>query len=77
MSVGIPILNSQTNSEVLKLLECCDHENYVAGNVGSAIEKIYSLYERKNKLSFRPLNHFNRDVEYRKIVNMVDKLVAS
>jgi len=75
MSIGIPILNSQTNEEVLTLLEGEDHVNYRAGNVQSAIDKILFLYKRKGELKFKPDVRFNRELEYKKIIALVDSLV--
>lgn len=71
MSVGIPILNSQKNEEVLGLLSEIEHVNYQAGNVNHAIEKILSLYHNKDKMCFKPNIRFNRDIEYEKIINLL------
>ncbi|MFT5716042.1 MAG: glycosyltransferase involved in cell wall biosynthesis [Oleiphilaceae bacterium] len=75
MSIGIPILNSQKSEEILELLDTIDHENYEAGNVESAMDKIMSFYNRRNTLKFSPNEKFNREVEYVKIVNMIDGLI--
>lgn len=74
MSVGIPILNSQTNKEVLELLNEIEHENYIAGNVSSAVEKILCLYRRRDNMEFHPNIQFNREVEYKKIINLLGQL---
>ena len=76
MSIGVPILNSQTNPEVLELLKTVDHENYLAGNVDSATKSIVKLYNRKTKLSFKPNDSFNRDIEYQKILHLISKLIG-
>lgn len=75
MSVGIPILNSQKNTEVLELLSEIDHENYQAGNVNHAIEKILSLYQKRDDMCFKPNIRFNRDIEYRKIICLLGQLL--
>ncbi len=75
MSIGIPILNSQNNSEVLELLEDVDHENYIAGNIESAYEKIDLLYKNKNELKFQPNSKFNRSNEYKKITKLINGLL--
>ncbi|WIH20122.1 glycosyltransferase [Photobacterium damselae] len=77
MSLGIPILNSQTNTEVLDLLETLDHENYIAGNVDSAYNKIISFFERRDELTFKPNKNFNRDIEYKRIIDLIDRLIKN
>lgn len=75
MSVGIPVLNSQKNIEVLELLNEVEHVNYEAGNVNDAVEKILYLYNKKSGLFFKPNARFNRDIEYIKITNLLGQLL--
>ena len=75
MSVGIPILNSQRNEEVLELLQGKDHENYISGDFKDATDKILSMYNRRLELNFKPDIRFDREVEYKKIFNLVEEML--
>ena len=75
LSVGIPIINSQTNEEVLDLLKSVDHSNYKAGSVDDFISAFYSVYSRRDKLKFNPNSRFDREVEYLKIDSLIDNIL--
>tara|TARA_B100001173_G_C15987485_1_gene547443 strand:- start:270 stop:1430 length:1161 start_codon:yes stop_codon:yes gene_type:complete len=77
LSVGIPIINSQTNKEVLNLLKSVDHANYDAGSVDNFIVAFNSLYLKRDRLRFKPNSQFDRNIEYLKITKLVDNMLEN
>lgn len=75
LSLGIPILNSQKNKEVIELLKSVDSEYYLAESVLACKASITNLYNRKETLSFLPNKEFDRVIGYQKITTLIDKLV--
>ena len=75
LSVGIPIINSQTNEEVLTLLKSIDHANYEAGSVEDFVAAFNSLYSRRDTLTFKPNSQFDRGTEYQKINYLIDNVL--
>lgn len=75
LSIGIPILNSQSNPEVLDLLKTVHNANYEAGNVEDAKLKIIGLFNSRDSLSFYPNSNFDRKAEYGKIKEIIRDLL--
>ncbi|WP_301673795.1 glycosyltransferase [Neisseria blantyrii] len=76
MALQKPILNSQTNTEVLGLLNLLPHENYRSGDVDSFVQAAKDILKRKNDpiQSDEIVRRFRRDISYRKIVNLIERL---
>ncbi|WP_118812512.1 glycosyltransferase [Neisseria meningitidis] len=76
MALQKPILNSQTNAEVLGLLNLLPHENYRSGDVDSFVQAAKDILKRKNDpvQSDEIVRRFRRDISYRKIVNLIERL---
>lgn len=77
LSVGIPIINSQTNKEVRTLLRSVDHANYKAGSVDDFVVAFTSLYARRDSLTFKPDSQFDRETEYLKINSLIDNVLEN
>ncbi|WP_304674628.1 glycosyltransferase [Neisseria blantyrii] len=76
MALQKPILNSQTNTEVLGLLNLLPHENYRSGDMDSFVQAAKDILKRKNDpiQSDEIVRRFRRDISYRKIVNLIERL---
>ncbi|HEZ3730210.1 TPA: glucosaminyl-a1,3-N,N'-diacetylbacillosaminyl-a1-diphospho-di-trans,octa-cis-undecaprenol synthase PglH, partial [Neisseria meningitidis] len=76
MALQKPVLNSQTNAEVLGLLNLLPHENYRSGDVDSFVQAAKNILKRKNDpvQSDEIVRRFRRDISYRKIVNLIERL---
>lgn len=76
MALQKPILNSQTNAEVLGLLNLLPHENYRSGDVDSFVQAAKDILKRKSDpvQSDEIVRRFKRDVAYQKIVNLIERL---
>lgn len=76
MALQKPILNSQNNAEVLGLLNLLPHENYRSGDVDSFVQAAKNILKRKNDpvQSDEIVRRFRRDISYRKIVNLIERL---
>ncbi|HHS1439765.1 TPA: glycosyltransferase [Neisseria meningitidis] len=76
MALQKPVLNSQTNAEVLSLLNLLPHENYRSGDVDGFIQAAKNILKRKNDpvQSEEIVRRFKRDVAYQKIVNLIERL---
>lgn len=76
MALQKPILNSQTNAEVLGLLNLLPHENYCSGDTDSFARAAESLMAKQNGAiqSDEIARRFKRDISYRKIVNLIERL---
>ncbi|MBW3879680.1 glycosyltransferase [Neisseria meningitidis] len=76
MALQKPVLNSQTNAEVLDLLNLLPHENYRSGDVDSFARAAESLMAKQNGAvqSDEIVRRFRRDISYRKIVNLIERL---
>lgn len=76
MALQKPVLNSQTNAEVLGLLNLLPHENYRSGDVDSFVQAAKDILKRKNDpvQSDEIVRRFRRDISYRKIVNLIERL---
>ncbi|HGO7208360.1 TPA: glycosyltransferase [Neisseria meningitidis] len=76
MALQKPILNSQTNAEVLDLMNLLPHENYRSGDVDSFVQAAKDILKRKNDpvQSDEIVRRFRRDISYRKIVNLIERL---
>lgn len=76
MALQKPVLNSQTNAEVLSLLNLLPHENYRSGDVDSFVQAAKDILKRKNDpvQSDEIVRRFRRDISYRKIVNLIERL---
>lgn len=76
MALQKPVLNSQTNAEVLDLLNLLPHENYRSGDVDSFVQAAKDILKRKNDpvQSDEIVRRFRRDISYRKIVNLIERL---
>jgi len=77
LAMGIPLLNSQCNPEVLQLLEGVDHENYDSGSIKSFKLAFRRLYARRAQLKRRPNPLFSRVLQYSKIIDLVSNLLRS
>ena len=73
-SIGIPILNSQTNKELLNLLQHHDHINYLAGNVKSCEEAIQRFIDLKDTMYFKPKKAFFRQNTYPEMIKFIADL---
>jgi glycosyltransferase involved in cell wall biosynthesis len=76
LSIGIPIINSQDNKEVLSLLKSVDHANYQAGSVDNFVRAFNELYSKREKLSFKPNSKFDRAREYPKIKKLINHVLS-
>jgi glycosyltransferase involved in cell wall biosynthesis len=76
LAMGIPVINSQENSEVLGLLDMVCHENYKAGSVASFKQAFKKIYQRRGSLKFHPNNKFDRSIEYKKIDAIIEKVLV-
>ncbi len=76
MALQKPVLNSQTNAEVLDLLNLLPHENYRSGDVDGFVQAAKDILKRKNDpvQSDEIVRRFKRDVAYQKIVNLIERL---
>ncbi|WP_407074687.1 glycosyltransferase [Neisseria bergeri] len=76
MALQKPVLNSQTNAEVLDLLNLLPHENYRSGDVDGFVQAAKDILKRKNDpvQSEEIVRRFKRDVAYQKIVNLIERL---
>ena len=76
MALQKPVLNSQTNAEVLDLLNLLPHENYRSGDADSFARAAESLMAKQNGAiqSDEIVRRFRRDISYRKIVNLIERL---
>lgn len=76
MALRKPVLNSQTNAEVLNLLNLLPHENYRSGDADSFARAAKSLMAKQNGAiqSDEIVRRFRRDISYRKIVNLIERL---
>ncbi|MBW3863316.1 glycosyltransferase family 4 protein [Neisseria meningitidis] len=76
MALQKPVLNSQTNAEVLDLLNLLPHENYRSGDADSFARAAESLIAKQNGAiqSDEIFRRFRRDISYRKIVNLIERL---
>ena len=76
MALQKPVLNSQTNAEVLDLLNLLPHENYRSGDMDSFVQAAKNILKRKNDpvQSDEIVRRFRRDISYRKIVNLIERL---
>ena len=77
LALGIPLINSQNSPEVLELLEDVDHENYDPGSVRSFKMAFARIYNRRKELRFRPSSRFIRDVEYRRIAQLISTVLRA
>lgn len=75
LALGIPLINSQENAEVRELILSSDHENYKAGSVESFKVAFKKIYNRKDNLKYRPSDLFNRDIQYKKIGDLIGGLI--
>ena len=76
MALQKPVLNSQTNAEVLDLLNLLPHENYRSGDADSFARAAESLMAKQNGAiqSDEIVRRFRRDISYQKIVNLIERL---
>ncbi len=76
MALQKPVLNSQTNAEVLGLLNLLPHENYRSGDADSFARAAESLMAKQNGAvqSDEIVRRFRRDISYQKIVNLIERL---
>ena len=76
MALQKPVLNSQTNAEVLDLMNLLPHENYRSGDVDGFVQAAKNILKRKNDpvQSDEIVRRFRRDVAYQKIVNLIERL---
>lgn len=76
MALQKPVLNSQTNAEVLDLMNLLPHENYRSGDVDGFVQAAKNILKRKNDpvQSDEIVRRFRRDVVYQKIVNLIERL---
>ncbi|HFC5899895.1 TPA: glycosyltransferase, partial [Neisseria lactamica] len=76
MALQKPVLNSQTNAEVLDLMNLLPHENYRSGDVDGFVQAAKDILKRKNDpvQSDEIVRRFRRDVAYQKIVNLIERL---
>ena len=76
MALQKPVLNSQTNAEVLDLLNLLPHENYRSGDADSFARAAESLMAKQNGAiqSDEIIRRFRRDISYQKIVNLIERL---
>lgn len=77
LALGIPLINSQKSLEVLDLLQDIDHENYAPGSVRSFKSAFFRIYNRREELRFRPSSCFVRDVQYRRIEQLLSTVLES
>lgn len=76
MALQKPVLNSQTNAEVLDLLNLLPHANYRSGDADGFVQAAKDILKRKNDpvQSDEIVRRFKRDVAYQKIVNLIERL---
>lgn len=76
MALQKPILNSQVNDEVAEVLTLLPHADYRSGDVDSFIQAAKDILARKNDSvqSDEIVRRFRRDISYRKIVNLIERL---
>ncbi|MCG3362168.1 glycosyltransferase [Neisseria meningitidis] len=76
MALQKPVLNSQTNAEVLDLLNLLPHANYLSGDADGFVQAAKDILKRKNDpvQSDEIVRRFRRDISYRKIVNLIERL---
>ena len=76
MALQKPILNSQVNDEVAKVLTLLPHANYRSGDVDGFVQAAKDILKRKNDpvQSEEIIRRFKRDVAYQKIVNLIERL---
>lgn len=76
MALEKPILNSQVSSEVDEILTLLPHADYRSGDVNSFISAARSILKHKEDPvnSEEIVRRFKRDVSYRKIVNLIERL---
>lgn len=76
LAIGIPIINSQENPEVLALLQSVTHANYTPGSTTSFKEAFKNIYRIRESLKFHPDIRFDRSIEYKKIEQLIDSLLT-
>ncbi|EMR8372114.1 glycosyltransferase [Neisseria gonorrhoeae] len=76
MALQKPILNSQVHDEVAEVLTLLPHENYRSGDVDGFVQAAKDILKRKNDpvQSDEIVRRFRRDISYRKIVNLIERL---
>lgn len=76
MALQKPILNSQVNDEVAEVLTLLPHANYRSGDVDGFVRAAKDILKRKNDpvQSEEIVRRFKRDISYRKIVNLIERL---
>lgn len=76
MALQKPILNSQVNDEVAKVLTLLPYANYRSGDVDGFVQAAKDILKRKNDpvRSEEIVRRFKRDVAYQKIVNLIERL---
>lgn len=76
MALQKPILNSQVNDEVAEVLTLLPHANYRSGDVDGFVRAAKDILKRKNDpvQSDEIVRRFRRDISYRKIVNLIERL---
>ncbi|HFC0711281.1 TPA: glycosyltransferase [Neisseria gonorrhoeae] len=76
MALQKPILNSQVHDEVAEVLTLLPHENYRSGDVDGFVRAAKDILKRKNDpvQSDEIVRRFRRDISYRKIVNLIERL---
>ncbi|HGJ8696730.1 TPA: glycosyltransferase [Neisseria gonorrhoeae] len=76
MALQKPILNSQVHDEVAEVLTLLPHENYRSGDVDGFVQAAKDILKRKNDpvQSEEIVRRFRRDISYRKIVNLIERL---
>ncbi|RPC81832.1 hypothetical protein JY92_10940 [Neisseria meningitidis] len=76
MALQKPILNSQVNDEVAKVLTLLPYANYRSGDVDGFVQAAKDILKRKNDpvQSEEIVRRFKRDVAYQKIVNLIERL---
>ncbi|HEZ0796502.1 TPA: glycosyltransferase [Neisseria meningitidis] len=76
MALQKPILNSQVNDEVAKVLTLLPYANYRSGDVDGFVQAAKDILKRKNDpvQSDEIVRRFRRDISYRKIVNLIERL---
>ena len=76
LSLGKPIISSQNCEEVKKLLSSVDSEFYRSGSIdsfSSSVKKMLSSIS--NNMRSKPNPLFNRELSYKEIVSLVDRVL--
>ncbi|EGV37385.1 glycosyltransferase [Neisseria weaveri] len=76
MALQKPILNSQVHPEVEEVLNLVPHVNYQSGNVGSFVQAARQIMQQRHNpiQTDEILQRFKRDISYRKIINLIERL---